>query len=305
MNTELATNNYNYYPNTMIELCEYSYERIPDLDAAVKALGLQVVWGPSYHGDDWRFSDSLMYIVLNPATQEYTVVIRGTNPVSIESWLREDFAVGTTMPFNSLVPTAPSSALISDATYNGISKLLALTSNGKSAAQYLKSVQPRFLYVTGHSLGGTLTPPMFAYLNNYLYGGGFVHNMACWSFAGLTSGDTGFAEYFNSLFNPKFAWRIHNPLDVAPLCFPSGGLNAVKEIYSYYGLELSIIDPIRGVLDHLFGIADPNDFAQPVGDQVLEAVFYVNEQNNWPGQASYQHHTTTYKPLIAKQYPMT
>lgn len=305
MKTVLATNDYNYYPNTMIELCEFSYERIDDLDAAVEGIGLEVVWGPSYHGIDWRFSDSLMYIVLNAATQEYTVVIRGTNPVSIESWLREDFEIGTTKPFNSLVSTAPSSALISDATYNGINRLLALTSGGQTAADYLKAVQPKFLYVTGHSLGGTLTPPMFAYLNNYLYGGGFVHNMACWSFAGLTSGDVGFAQYFNSLFNPQFAWRIHNPLDVAPLCFPSGGLNAVKEIYSYYGLELSLLDPIRIVLDDLFDKADPNNYAQPVGDQVLEAVFYVNEQNNWPGQASYQHHTTTYKPLIAKQYPMT
>lgn len=299
------SNSYNYYPNTMIELCEYSYERIDDLDRAVEAIGLEVVWGPSYHGIDWRFSDSLMYIVLNRSTQEYTVVIRGTNPVSLESWLREDFAIGSTKPFNSLVSTAPASALISDATYNGMNRLLGLTSNGQTAAEYLQSVQPRFLYVTGHSLGGTLTPPLFAYLNNYLYGGGFVHNMACWSFAGLTSGDVGFARYFNSLFNPDFAWRIHNPLDIAPLCFPANGLDAVKNIYSYYGLELSDLDPVKAVLDELFAKANRHNYAQPVGDQVLEAVFYVNEQDNWPGQAAYQHHTTTYKPLIATQYPMT
>ncbi|HLP53746.1 MAG TPA: hypothetical protein VK151_01905 [Fluviicola sp.] len=304
MKTELATNSYNYYPNTMIRLCEYSYERIPDLDKAVEEIGLELVWGPVYHGIDWRFSDSLMYIALNAATQEYMVVIRGTNPYSLESWLREDFEIGTTMPFSAIVADAPETALISEATYNGISKLLALRSDGQSAAEYLKSVNPKFLYVTGHSLGGTLTPPMFAYLNYYLYGGGFVHNMACWSFAGLTSGDAGFASYFNTLFNPEFAWRIHNPLDIAPLCFPSDGLDAVKEIYASYGLELGLLDPIREVLDHLFAKADPHDYTQPVGDQVLEAVFYVNEQHNWPGQASYQHHTTTYIPLIAKQYPV-
>lgn len=304
MLTTFANSNYNYYPNTMIALCVSSYKDPSTIVNEVNAMGLQVVWGPVFKGIDWFLSYSAMFVVLNPATEEYTVVIRGTNPVSLYSWLYEDFDVSTTQPFNTLAPHAPASALISTATYNGLTDLLSMSSNGQSVAEYLQTVQPGYLYVTGHSLGGTLTPPMFAYLNDVLYGGGYVHNMAYWSFAGLTSGDAGFAAYFNSLGNPAFPGRLVNPLDIAPLCFPSGGLENVYNIYGYYGLYISDLDPIWGLLDYLFSSAADNNLTQPQGSETLPAVFSENYPGDWPLQAAYQHHTTTYQQLVAMQYPM-
>lgn len=297
-------NSYNYYPNTMIKLSSLAYADVSDIESGVNLLGLSLVWGPVYKGNDWRFSDSLMYVVCNNSTNEYTVVIRGTNPVSVFSWLTEDFDIATTKPFSDFVPTAPANALLSKATYNGLNDLLALSDSGASVVDFLKSVNPRFLYVTGHSLGGTLVAPMFAYLNDQLYGGGFVHNMADWAFAGITPGNSIFADYYNSLGNPEFAWRIHNPLDIVPLLFPSGGVDAVKDIYDSYGLKMSLLDPIRLLLDHLFDESAKNNYTQPLGDQVLTAEFNEKKKDFWIEQAGYQHHSTTYEILVAQEYPL-
>lgn len=297
-------NSYNYYPNIMIKLSSLAYADVSDIESGVNALGLSLVWGPVYKGSDWRFSDSLMFVVCNNSTNEYTVVIRGTNAVSIFSWLTEDFDIASTEPFSDFVPTAPVNALISKATYNGINDLLALNDNGVSVIDFLRSVNPRYLYVTGHSLGGTLVSPVFAYLNDQLYGGGFVNNMAPWAFAGITPGNSYFADYYNSLFNPEFAWRIHNPLDIVPLLFPAGGVDAVKDIYEPYGLKLFLLDPVRGILDYLFDRSAKNNYTQPVGDQVLPAVFNKEKKDFWIDQAGYQHHSTTYEILVAMQYPV-
>ncbi len=303
---DLASSNYNYYPNAMINLCVISYaEDINDIPAQVAAMGLQVVWGPAQWVDEFGVSYSLMYVAMNPATGEYTVVIRGTNPTSLATWLDQDFDVAFTQPFKLLVPSAPSNALISQGTYNGMNDLISLTDpvTNELLTTFLGNLNPRTLYVTGHSLGGTLVPTMELYLNSFLYGGGYLHNMASWSFAGLASGNVAFANYYNSLSNPEFPWRIHNPLDIAPFCFWSE--SSLQNIYNSYGLPWSSLDFIlRGIVDGLFLVASPNNYAQPVGDQVLPAQFNTGE-SGWAEQAFYQHHATTYQALVALQYPIS
>jgi hypothetical protein len=285
----------------MIRFCEISYDDLSSIAPAVQKLGWKVVWGPAELVDFFGVSYSLAYICQRDNPAEYTVVIRGTNMLSWESWMKEDFAIGTTRPFNEIAPHAPANALISHGTYRGTKDLLKLTSGNLGIVDFLRSAKPVHLYVTGHSLGGTLTPPMFAYLNDVLYGGGYVHNMALWSFAGLTPGDVNFNAYFNSLFNPQFAFRIHNTLDIAPFCWWSR--DSVKNIYHPYKLSWGF--PEDDFLDDLFDRAKGKGYAQPVGDQVLLGDFNhgIIDSDFWTGQAMFQHHTTTYKKLVDKAYP--
>jgi hypothetical protein len=299
-----ADNNYNYYPRTMVSLCVASYADISNIAQEVAQLGLNVAWGPAQLVSDWGIPYSLMYVAVNQAKDEYTVVIRGTDPLSLTSWIKEDFEIGTTIPFNQVVPNAPANAVISKATFDGLSDLLSLKDpkTNQSVTAFLAVTKPMYLFVTGHSLGGTLTPPLVAYLNYQLYGGNYVSNMAFWSFAGLTSGNNFFASYFNSLFNSEFPWRLHNPLDVAPFCFYAE--NNLDNIYDAYGLPWSSLKiEARTLIDGLFILAQGKNYSQPVGDQVLPVAFNT-ALPDWAKQAEYQHHITTYQNLVNQIYPV-
>ncbi|MCH7565623.1 MAG: hypothetical protein IH968_17560 [Gemmatimonadetes bacterium] len=167
--------------------------------------------------------------------------------------------------------------------------------------EFLQQAKPTYLYVTGHSLGGTLTPPMSAYLNDVLYGGGWWNSMAMWSFAGLTPGDQGFADYFNSLGNPEFPFRIHNTLDIAPFCWWS--LNNIQNIYAPYDLNWGW--PEDEFLTNLFNEAAGVGYTHPLGDQALNGTFDTSfrDKHMWTAQALHQHHSTTYQTLVNKFYP--
>ena len=298
-------NSYNYYPRTTVRLCEISYQDMSAIPQAVANLGLNVVWGPAELVSSWDISYSLMYVCKRSPLNEYFVVIRGTNMYSWESWTQQDFAIGNTQPFNQLAPHAPADALISQGTFNGMTDLLSLTDPNtlQGVVEFLGDANPTYLYVTGHSLGGTLTPPMFAYLNDVLYGGGHVHNMALWSFAGLTPGGTGFNNYFDSLGNPEFRFRLHNTLDIAP--FGWWSQQNIQNIYQPYGLSWGW--PEDAFIKDLFATAAPIGYAQPSGDQALPGQFdySIIDENVWVAQAMHQHHGSTYQKLVDIAYPQT
>jgi hypothetical protein len=270
------------------------------------------VWGPTQLS---RFGIpySLMFVAKNTKTEEYFVVIRGTNFESLSSWIEQDFAVGSAQPFSKLPgspPNIPADALISQGTFNGMTDLISLTdpTTSQPLVEFLEQQQPKYLYVTGHSLGGTLTPPLFTYLNAMLYGGGPVTNMALWSFAGLTSGGTGFNNYFNSILpnDQSFLWRLHNSLDIAPFCWVSkAGIESIYNFSPYY-LQWGDIEriPINALFDaaHNTGIS----YAHPQIGQELPGKFETNsfDDNFWGLQAVHQHHPTTYQKLVNEMYSL-
>lgn len=209
-----------------------------------------VVWGPAYSATAAGDTYSLMYITQVTGSNEYFVVIRGTNFGSTFSWYSEDFAVYATLPLNTLPSIGGSisdDVMISQATFSGVSDLLQLVdpNSGLSATDFLSAMinistpdNKPYIYVTGHSLGGTLAPALYAYLTNTLVSDGVYADMAMWSFAGLTSGGIDFVHYINKLNPEGFVWRIQNSLDVAPLMFAGqlhdGIPSAVYNIYTPY-----------------------------------------------------------------------
>ena len=301
-----AASNYNYYPNTMINLCVISYQDPTTMAASVNnTLGLDIVWGPVFPGSDYLKAKSLLFVAVNKKTNEYTVVIRGTSLKSLNAIFKEDLDIDSTADFNQLTGSATQQGRLSTGTLNGMNDLLALTSNNQSLIKFLQGASIAHLYVTGHSLGGTLTPPMTAYLNYVLYGGSPFKNIAYWSFAGLTSGNDDFANYFNSLCTPGAPYgRIVNPFDIAPLSFISGGKQTVENVYAKDDLFIGILDAlIRGSLDILFLEADDKSYIQPLASQDLMAVFNLNFSDSWTDQVEYQHHSTTYQGLVQQLYP--
>lgn len=293
---------------TMIGLCVASYAEPPSAISVANVQPAQtIVWGPAWMSDPISGqSYSLMYVTRTTGTDEYTVVVRGTNPESWTSWHLEDFDVATTQPLQALVPTAPADALISTGSYNGLSDLIGLTDaeSGLDVAAFLGTVSPTRLYVTGHSLGGTLVPPMFCYLSGALPALAGV--MTPFSFAGLTAGNESFNTYFAGLFDSATPWRYYNTLDMAPNLWWSQA--NVENIYVDVlpGKSLHWHDPEKYVLEKLFAEAAPNGYQQPSGGGVpLAGPFHDQfpESDSWLLQAMYQHHSTTYQTILASPAP--
>jgi len=303
-----GSSQYASYPPTMIALCVASYLDMADIPPAVQQLGLEVVWGPAELTDIVGISYSLAYIVHNAATNEVTVVIRGTNMVSLGSWWDEDFQIGTLVPFKKYAPHAKGNPQISQGTANGIDYLLSLqdpTTNQQMVAfllnWYTQGPPPSAVYVTGHSLGGALTPPMVAILNDAIFDGGPITDMAWWTFAGPTSGDESFANYFEALWPFQFPGRYHNTLDIAPFCWWSE--DDVENIYVpndlYWGL------PESAGIELLFYSAEGISYTQPAADVTLQGTFNDDWLPDylWTVQAADQHSSDTYQTLVNAMYP--
>jgi hypothetical protein len=289
--------------NLAINLCVDSYrETIDEIITAVQNQGQSIVWGPAEALHD-GVPYSLMFVAYDPTTTFYYVVMRGTNPVSLFSWITEDFEIHNTVPFTNYVGSAPADALISLATSNGLNDLLALTdpTTGQPLMDYLQSIQPCVVFVTGHSLGGTLVPPLYAMILDQVYGGN-NGSLGYYSFAGLTSGNNLFAQYFNTIVpSDSVDLRVVNPLDIAANCW--GNYFDLVSIYDAYGMPWSSVPAwFRDAIDAIFASGVFDFYTQPADPMVLPTVF--SESNpDWLSQAAYQHHATTYQALVEQQFP--
>lgn len=367
---------YNDYPVTAIGLCEMAYitdeivktkaslitnavnaaytnqydpntynPRDPPANTSINTpLDTTVVWGPVFKPSDGFLTQSLMYIVQvnnnTSAFPEYFVVIRGTNPISLTSWITEDLEVDKLIPLNTLpvvdpqpgYPTSLSSLISSDVTvskaaFNGANDLINLADgSGQTALQFLQTVLTQtpgtYIYVTGHSLGGTLTPVMFAYLFfalGYTVSESAGANMAMWSFAGLTAGGNDFNDLIDTIYpgTAPYLWRIQNTLDVAPLLVgPSGNNASVPDsiLTIYPGITIDTL--AEDVLAKIFKKANSTSGANPPGEG-----FYLQPASGscpvtgavqslppsilikpWAAQAAYQHHSSTYYQMVYQYF---
>ncbi len=302
-------------PQVMIRLCNISYLTDSDKtkkdstiqDSITAQVGWKLVWGPIELTDIFGVTYSSMYVAKDPANEDYAVVIRGTDPTSLKSWLGEDFEIHKSVPFSKFVSKAPAAAKISKGTCNGLEDLIQLKdpNHNGNVVSFFNMVQQvtkiRKLYVTGHSLGGTLTPAFYIYLCYKIFGGPAPAGITTspYSFAGLTAGNQGFNDLLKTYLqagNEK--WRFVNPYDVAPKLWDS--LDAVKNIYSADGLKFG--SPESGFMDYLFKRAEGNGYTQPPGSEFPLPKLFNSCETIWLFEALSQHHSSTYISLVDSLY---
>jgi hypothetical protein len=302
----------------MIRLCVISYftdtnhQNKTVINAVKEQLRMEVVWGPVELIDDFGVSYSSMYVAkemlkTDSLKADYTVVIRGTNFSSFKSWFSEDFAIHKTANFSRFVKTAPANAKIAEATCTGMDDLIKLkhivNDHNVNVVGFLKQLHLtksiNSLYVTGHSLGGTLTPPFYAYLCDKIFKGPAPGNSSPYSFAGLTAGNTGFNTFLQTYLQPANTnWRYVNPLDVAPNLW--AGEDSIKTIYTPFFPYFKYEPPESDILGYLIDRAKRNDYQQPPNSKFLLPVAFITSDttNSWIKQAEYQHHSETYLGLV-------
>lgn len=280
---------------------------IQQIKTEVSHYGWEVIWGPDWHypGYHWDSeSDACMFIAKNPADGTLMVVIRGTNPYSMSSWLSQDFDTGTMVPIRDFAPGAPAGATVAKGTYNGTNILvndLKDTVTGKRAGDFLASLpsKPKLLIVTGHSLGGTLTPVYFAYLNNLLNGGSNQAHTTLIpiSFAGLTPGGSGFNGFLQQQLGGVYYFRFVNSLDIAPFCWWSKqGVLTIYDHNNGNGCGKVILKP-TDIIDELFsGIGG---WYQEIPNKIPLTGHCRQAYDLWETLALDQHHVSTYLYLMA------
>ncbi len=193
----------------------------------------KVVWGPSvltYNGKD--LND--MYIAYCADTNQYVVAISGTNSKSAVDWITEDFEVLSTVTWPYLPEHSIINPCISKATSNGLNALINLkdSETGDTAATYLGKNKATNIIVSGHSLGGALSPTYALYLADTLSQWSQEENVqiSVMALAGATPGDAAFSNYYTSRLGATTN-RVWNQFDVVPHGFEADMLKKVKSIY--------------------------------------------------------------------------
>lgn len=210
---------------------------LTNLYSADPCLGTwSTVWGPVvYQGSFSDVEDNAMFVAQgsdaagNPV---YVVSVAGTNPESVfVDLLTEDLDTTlTAWPYGAPSGLSPN---VSKGTLDGLGYLLAMQdpSTQQSLSAYLQGVQgsSATVIITGHSLGGALSPALglalfggpSAALDAASWGGAYVFPIA-----GPTVGDQDYATFFADTFPVttdsegntwnQLAW---NTLDVVPLAW--------------------------------------------------------------------------------------
>jgi len=204
------------------------------------------VWGPViYSIHDTALNT--MYIAQQAGTLNYVVAIAGTDAVSKLDWILEDFNLKT-VPWN-MFNHADSSVKITAGTAFGLNMLKLKFGTCKvlgvpvymPAYNYLSLIADAHfrsdtainVWVTGHSLGGALSPSYALFLHDSwaaAAGPGSRVNVNVLAVAGATPGNDSFAAYYNrALGNNTF--RVWNTLDMIPHGFQPNMLMQIPTLY--------------------------------------------------------------------------
>jgi hypothetical protein len=228
-----------------------------------------IVWGPAAFKPTFGILQIGMMFVLRSKSDpnKYSLVIRGTNPISINAWLLGDFLVKNMVPWSRVLTDTdanPSSSTqfgkVSESTFlnftgknhmgvklgNAQSGLLYMKpcgqvpGSGKTIVTFLSELSSNasakvHLMITGKSLGGTLSIAMHQYLidrtNHWNQSGKVCLQSA--AFASPSNGDAAFAQHVASLGNR--CQRIFNTNDAT-----SRAWGNIKSLYNAWKWQLPI-----------------------------------------------------------------
>lgn len=238
------------------ETIQQQEQRIADGITAGLPTGWAVAWGPALSPD----RGNLLYGVGNTTTNQYAVVVRGTDWSFLLNWI-EDF--GSMLGLTQYLGTPNDPAIqIAFGTSLGLQVLLGLTDNttGKTVQQFVSGLPAAAgVFVTGHSLGGCLASAI-APLVSQAAGG--ANRVKAYTFAAPSAGNAAFATYYNSLFadsahpGQSMAFRVYDTLDVVPNAWAS--LPVIKTYYQGFVLATP---EIKDIVDFAQGVVN-GDYSQ-------------------------------------------
>jgi hypothetical protein len=210
------------------------------------------------------------------------VVVRGTNPLSLDSWVREDFDVATQVRWSD----DPATGKISQATATALALHLGLQDKKASLFTFLANRMAEdetegrssSVWFTGHSLGGLLAPVLaLKFSETFPRFVGAVFHLV--SFAAPTAGDSTFARHLErSLlertrqnFETIRFFRCRD--DVAVLVWNKRDLWGIVRLYAAYGIPinrfvLTVVAALRWRVRHL-------DYTQPFASAPEDGRFRV------------------------------
>ena len=217
-----------------------------------------LVWGPAvYQTPGSDVADNAFYIAQNSSSpNEFVIAISGTNPISRYGWIHEDFLINPLQPwpFASGNSAKNSDIKISNGTHLGLTALLALKSNNQTALEYLAthtSTQGALeITITGHSLGGALSPAMALAMHD------LQNNPVSWDpkgnsqiavvpSAGPAAGNQAWANYYDQCL-ASTTTRLWNSIDIVPHAWE---VDLLRQIPSLYIPTIAPSSLIEGLTD--------------------------------------------------------
>ena len=258
----------------------------------------QLAWGPAvYHFSLGKLDDNMMYVVRDKADPAHlTVVVRGTNPDSILDWLVEDFDVVDQVHWPG--GKAPAGAKTSKAISEGLQILRSMTPEagpapGQTVISFLQAEVDKYpsglrLDVTGHSLGGALSPVLALLLSETLTG---PVRISVFPLAGPTPGNAEFAAYYDQALGSS-THRLWNPFDAVPLAWNHESMGKLEDLYEPFTRANAVE---RGLIDSLRSSVKDKGYAQIDAAQVslsgaVDPKPKSGERADWLSEALWQHH---------------
>lgn len=219
-----------------------------------------ISWGPVANKGIEILTNALLYAVRNEnsESEEYTIVIRGTNPFSLQSWLFQDMNVAGLVPWSRQSQfAAAESGYISKATDTSLSIHKNMQSGGNTILEWLDGVidqssgKPVKLNICGHSLGGVMATTFALWLSDELEGRGKIErvDMQVFAYAAPTAGEGVYVHYLNRKMEGRY-WSFRNYYDLVPHAWKESEVKSV--LPDIYG-ALTMNDTERKLYDVLSG----------------------------------------------------
>lgn len=209
----------------------------------------EVVWGPGiFQAPCSEVSDNTMYVAKtkgNVTPAQYVVAIAGTN--GLYDGLLEDLFLGVVIKWPYAHPESLTPC-IAHGTYLGLHHLQGMrpcTGLPGAGLTLLEFLQGEFrdikdnaeVIITGHSLGGTLSPVLTLWLADIKpqWDPGDKSLIKTYPSAGAAPGDKDFAAYYDSRLGGEdcaYTYRIWNDKDALPHAWNCDDLKKVPYLYT-------------------------------------------------------------------------